>query len=129
MKREEFVRFRKKMKRTQVQMAHLLGLSIKAVHSYEQGWRGIPSHVERQLLYLASRLGGGVYGQTPCWVVKKCPEERRRNCPAWEFNAGEACWFIGGTHCCGTAHKSWKEKMKVCRQCDMLKPVLQVQTT
>ena len=36
---KEFKRFRKKIDKTQKQMAQLLGVSIKAVHSYEQGSR------------------------------------------------------------------------------------------
>jgi DNA-binding transcriptional regulator YiaG len=48
----EFLGFRKKLNKTQQQMARLLGTSIKAVHSYEQGWRNIPAHIERQMLFL-----------------------------------------------------------------------------
>jgi hypothetical protein len=39
-------------------MAQLLGTSIKAIHSYEQGWRTIPVHVERQLYFLLTRKSG-----------------------------------------------------------------------
>ncbi|MDH3720234.1 MAG: helix-turn-helix domain-containing protein, partial [Desulfobacteraceae bacterium] len=46
---EEFAIFRKKLSKTQKQMASLLGVSIKAIHSYEQGWRSVPPHVERQM--------------------------------------------------------------------------------
>ena len=56
MDRTEFKEFRKQLNKTQKQMAQLLGVSIKAVHSYEQGWRSVPAAVERQLLFLASRL-------------------------------------------------------------------------
>ena len=54
--KKEFSYFRKKMSKTQKQMAQLLGTSLKAVHSYEQGWRQIPTHVERQLFFLLSRI-------------------------------------------------------------------------
>jgi DNA-binding XRE family transcriptional regulator len=37
--RKEFAGFRKMMKKTQREMEQLLGVSIKAIHSYEQGWR------------------------------------------------------------------------------------------
>ncbi|MBW1725430.1 MAG: helix-turn-helix transcriptional regulator, partial [Deltaproteobacteria bacterium] len=49
MDRKEFRYFRKKLGKTQLQMAQLLGVSLKAVHSYEQGWRSVPSYVERQV--------------------------------------------------------------------------------
>ncbi|MBU1234119.1 MAG: helix-turn-helix domain-containing protein, partial [Proteobacteria bacterium] len=39
MEKEAFVTIRKKMSRTQKQLAELLGVSLKAIHSYEQGWR------------------------------------------------------------------------------------------
>jgi DNA-binding XRE family transcriptional regulator len=53
---KEFKRFRQRMNKTQRQMAQLLGMSLKAIHSYEQGWRNIPVHVERQMLFLISRM-------------------------------------------------------------------------
>ena len=56
MDNKEFAAFRKALKKTQKQIAELLGTSIKAVHSYEQGWRKVPAHVERQLFFLVSRL-------------------------------------------------------------------------
>jgi len=117
---KEFSRFRKKLNKTQKQMAQLLGVSIKAVHSYEQGWRSIPPHVERQMFFLMARKRGAIKTQKPCWIVKKCPTKQKKDCPAWEFQAGKLCWFINGTICCGTAHEKWKEKMKVCRNCEVL---------
>jgi len=55
---KEFARFRKKLGKTQKQIAQLLGVSIKAVHSYEQGWRNIPAHAETQMLFLISKKRG-----------------------------------------------------------------------
>ena len=101
-------------------MAQLLGTSIKAVHSYEQGWRSIPPHAERQVYFLVSRLNKNSNERTPCWKVLGCPDERRNQCPAWEFHAGDLCWFINGTICEGRVHKTWKEKMKSCRSCTVL---------
>jgi hypothetical protein len=59
--------------------------------------------------------------QKSCWIVKKCPPELKKQCPAWEFRAGKLCWLINGTICDGTVYKNWKEKMKVCRSCDVFK--------
>ena len=50
---KEFKKWRKKLNKTQKEIAQLLGLSVKAVHSYEQGWRNIPAHVERQMFFPA----------------------------------------------------------------------------
>ena len=116
----EFLEFRKKLNKTQQQMARLLGTSIKAVHSYEQGWRNIPAHIERQMFFLISRMRGKSARQKPCWIIKKCPPDRKKECPAWEFRAGELCWFINGTICESLPQKNWREKMKICRSCKVL---------
>ena len=41
----EFAFYRKQLGKTQREMGQLLGTSIKAIHSYEQGWRNVPVHV------------------------------------------------------------------------------------
>jgi len=120
---KEFKKFRKKLEKTQRQMAQLLGVSIKAVHSYEQGWRSIPVHVERQVYFLLSRVTTTNNGKMLCWDIKSCPTEKKKQCPAWEFQAGDLCWFINGTICDGNAHRTWKEKMKFCRSCEVMKTI------
>ena len=50
---KEFLRARKILEKTQKELAELLGSSIKAVHSYEQGWRTVPAHVERQIFFFS----------------------------------------------------------------------------
>jgi len=125
MNRKEFSYFRKKMNKTQKQMAQLLGTSIKAIHSYEQGWRFIPPHAERQMFFLLSKIKGIKKGQKSCWTIKKCPPKLKKQCPAWEFNAGKLCWFINGTICEGAAQKTWEEKMKICRACDVFLSLLE----
>ncbi len=124
MDREEFKHYRKIIGKTQLQMSQLLGTSIKAVHSYEQGWRTIPTHVERQMFFLISRLKENKKDLKPCWVIKKCPPETKSRCPAWEFQSGTLCWFINGTICEGIVHNNWKEKMVKCRSCDVFKAML-----
>ncbi len=118
MESKEFVKIRKKLGRTQKQMGELLGISIKAIHSYEQEWRSIPPSVERQLFFLLFRLETGESGRKDCWDIKECPTELKSRCPAWEFQAGELCWFINGTICEGVPQKNWSEKMKICRLCE-----------
>ncbi len=116
---KEFSFFRKKLNKTQKEMAQLLGTSIKAVHSYEQGWRSVPPHVERQVFYLVSNTRGGATGRKNCWVVNRCPRDQKVKCPAWEFKSGKLCWFINGTICGGAIHKDWSEKMNICRSCEV----------
>ncbi|HUT69539.1 MAG TPA: helix-turn-helix transcriptional regulator [Desulfatiglandales bacterium] len=124
---EKFLQARKKLGKTQKQLAELLGTSLKAVHSYEQGWRSVPAHVERQLFFLVSRKRGDQNEGKACWVIKRCPPDRKKQCPAWEFRAGRLCWFINGTICGGIVHKNWNEKMKICRNCEVLSYLLQPQ--
>lgn len=118
MESQQFKQIRNKLNKTQKELSQLLGVSIKAIHSYEQGWRKIPHHVERQLLFLLSRTID-TDGKTPreCWEILECPEDKFQSCPAWEFKTGDLCWFINGTKCSGNVHASWQDKMKECRKC------------
>lgn len=120
MDKKEFSSFRKKLNKTQQQLAQLLGTSVKAVHSYEQGWRAIPHHVERQLLFLIVRTNRLKKEPSPCWAMKNCSQETKRRCPAWEFQSGDLCWMINGTICEGLVQKTWNDKMKICRSCKVL---------
>ena len=124
MDNKEFVHTRKRLSKTQKQMAGLLGTSLKAVQSYEQGWRTIPAHAERQIYFLLSMKGEKKGNQRPCWVIKKCPAGRKTECPAWEFQSGRLCWFINGTTCEGKVQKDWQKKMKICRSCEVIAGLL-----
>lgn len=125
MESSELAYFRTRLGKTQQQMAQLLGVSIKAVHSYEQGWRKIPGHVERQVYFLVSRkIAGFEKTIKPCWVEKKCSGDLKKKCPAYELKAGKLCWFINGTVCDGEVKKNWQEKMALCRTCDIFKALL-----
>ena len=117
MNKKEFSQIRRDLGKTQKQMAQLLGTSLKAIQSFEQGWRDIPAYVERQALFLMALKSSQNKRTGPCWVVKRCSEKIRQQCSAWELQAGHLCWFINGTICEGTVRKSWQEKMKICRQC------------
>ena len=121
---KEFIAYRKRMSKTQRQMAQLLGTSLKAIHSYEQGWRSIPAHVERQILYLITQKLRPSGRQKKCWQIKNCPNDIKTKCPAWEFKTGTLCWFINGTICNGTVHDTWQEKMQVCRKCVVFNSLL-----
>ena len=124
MDNKEFKKIRKRLNRTQKEIAQLLCVSKKAVHSYEQGWRNIPPYVERQMIFLLSRMNETLKDQKSCWEVKKCPPTIKKHCPAWEFHTGELCWFINGSTLCGYELKDWKQKMESCRSCEILKSFL-----
>ena len=121
MDKREFSQIRYGLGKTQDQLAQLLGISLKAVQSFEQGWRNIPAHTERQLLFLLTLKRSHSKGNGPCWVIQKCPVGIKQKCPAWEFQAGHLCWFINGTVCQGKVQESWQKKMKICRQCEVFR--------
>src|SRR5512139_3570539 len=107
MQGKDFCSIRKNLGKTQKQMSELLGISLKAVQSFEQGWRGIPAYVERLALFLLATKMGTRERLTPCWEIRRCSPEMREMCPAWEFKSGHLCWFINGTICQGKTRMSW----------------------
>lgn len=124
MNKKEFAEVRHRLARTQTEMANLLGISPKAIQSFEQGWRKIPVHVERQILFLLAKQRSKGKKNLPCWEIKKCLPSIRQECPAWEFQSGDLCWFINGTICQSVVHQSWAKKMKTCRRCEVFQHTL-----
>lgn len=125
MNAQEFSNARRSLGKSQSETANLLGISLRAVQSFEQGWRPVPVHVERQLLFLMAMRRGRM--ERPCWLIRACPQEVREACPAWEFNAGHICWFITGTICQGAVQGSWKSKIGICRTCEVFKSMFESQ--
>ena len=119
MKGKDFCSIRKNMGKTQKQMSEILGVSLKAIQSFEQGWRRIPAHVERQTLFLLAMKTGSREQVSPCWEIRCCSREMLENCPAWEFKSGHLCWFINGTICQGKPRGSWSQKMVLSRKCEV----------
>lgn len=86
--------------KSQRKLVELLGLSLKAVESYEQGWRSVPSNVERMLYFLLFKLNQKAFeAEFPCWEATSCPEERRGHCVAYVAQEGYFCWFFTGGLC------------------------------
>ena len=117
MEKKEFSKARRHLEKTQGQMAPLLGVSLKAIQSFEQGWRKIPTYIERQTLFLLAMKTSRLNKARPCWETRKCSLEIKQNCPAWEFRVGNLCWFINGTVCDGEIQESWRKKMRICQKC------------
>jgi DNA-binding XRE family transcriptional regulator len=96
----EFARLRAALGKSQRELAELLGLSQKAIESYEQGWRNVPAHVERMLYFLLFKLNDAAIADAePCWESTGCPEERRESCVAYVAREGRFCWFFTGKLC------------------------------
>jgi hypothetical protein len=122
---KKFVYYRKQLGLTQKELAQLLVTSVKTIHSYEQGWRNIPDSIERQIFFLISGKNKLANPQ-PCWIVKKCPKDRKKQCPAWKFKNGQLCWFITGTLCEGHVNNNWSEKIQICKSCKVFEPILDI---
>lgn len=119
MDKSVFTEIRQRLGKTQRELAAMLGVSLKGVQSFEQGWRSIPAHVERQMLFLAAVKANGTPLNPPCWEVRNCTEEMRRSCPAWGLRTPVFCWMVNGQICGGRIQESWAEKMEICRNCRM----------
>ena len=100
MQKDEFIKVRKKLGKTQKEMATLLGISKKTVESYEQGLRNISVNNERIIYFLLFKLNMEKFGEMEfCWDKKKCPPGTREYCIAWIAREGFFCWFITGKVC------------------------------
>lgn len=114
MDKDEFRYYRKKLGKTQQELAEVLGMSLKTVHSYEQGWRAVPPHIARYFYFLIASQRHKDKPLVLCWERKLCLE--KENCPAWEFNSGHLCWFICGTRY-QTCEGEGKNKLDSCKTC------------
>lgn len=121
---KEFVQIRRSLGKTQEQLSLLLCVSAKAIQSYEQGWRHIPTHIERQMFLFLSLKKFPDRRVRACWDIKNCPDGWRENCLVWELQARNFCWFINGTFCQGSKQKIWEKKIELCRECEVYKEVL-----
>ncbi|MEI6875357.1 MAG: transcriptional regulator [Spirochaetota bacterium] len=111
-----FASIRSKLGRSQREIADILGLSLKAVESYEQGWRKVPANVERILWFLYFKLNEKtIEEEAPCWERTDCPEDRSANCVARLAGEGRFCWFFTGK-LCDTAREKRGES---CYTCDV----------
>lgn len=117
MDNKEFLKLRHYLGKTQIQIAQLLGVSPRAVHSFEQGWRKIPIYIQRQLLFILYLKRTSNKNSKPCWEIHNCPIEWRNNCIAWEYKVGNLCWFVNGIFCQGEYQGNWEMKIEICLKC------------
>jgi transcriptional regulator with XRE-family HTH domain len=95
-----FARVRSLVGKSQRDIAAMLGVSLKAVESYEQGWRAVPANVERILYFILFKLREeDIFAEPDCWVTRSCPEQTRSACLAWIAKEGRYCWFFTGRLC------------------------------
>jgi hypothetical protein len=112
---------RKALGVSQSKAATLLGVSTKAIQSYEQGARSTPPYVQRTAALLLYTQWRGKHPQhPPCWQVNRCELEVRARCPAFRHQAGDLCWMLTGTVCRGVKKQSSTAKLARCQKCPVM---------
>ena len=116
---------RRELGLSQAQFARLVGFSIRAIQSCEQGWRKPGASLERSalLLLMASRNEAGL-SNLRCWEVMDCPPERRQECITYRSRQGHLCWFLNGTLCTNEKLQDWETKRPVCLNCTLFQMLM-----
>ena len=55
-------------------------------------------------------------GKTPCWEMFRCPEEVRKECPAFKYRS-MPCWEIEGTYCKLFDYGAKGDGTEICQYC------------
>ena len=116
---------RAEMGLSQSELAGLVGISSRAIQSYEQAWRQPSELVERMLLLLVvAHRNGARLSQCRCWEQTKCSPGVRKRCIAYVARQGHLCWFLTGTMCKGQRQESWSDKLRLCLDCGFMQALL-----
>ena len=112
---------REALRKSQAELADLLGLSVRAIQSYEQGWRRTPLGVQKMtLLLLCLQRRNGRALPSPCWVTRGCDAETRAACSSREFGGGRFCWlFSSATQRCKASDGS-DGSLEPCLRCPVM---------
>jgi DNA-binding transcriptional regulator YiaG len=90
---------RKTMGMTQVEFADVLGVSVRAVQSYEQGWREIPPSTLRHMFAVLASVRREQLDEVPCWELTGCDAAARSDCRSHRLGKGLFCWLVAGSGC------------------------------
>ncbi len=105
---------------TQKELASALGISAKAVQSYEQGWRDTPLRIIKQMLTLVAMNREGEVNGKPCWLVRSCASEMVAACPANKITHGRYCWSVASKSC-ARVHGDADASGLGCLECDVVR--------
>lgn len=106
-------------------LAKLLGVSTRAVQSYEQGWRRVPVHVQKSAALLCYLQRRRELGAPPsCWEAMACEPAMRDGCPVYRLRAGDLCWLVHGQNCPERNGGSWENEIAACETCPAMAPWL-----
>ena len=113
-------KIRKKIGMTQSSLSKALGVSIRAVQSYEQGWRDVPTHIMVQLLVLAAAYYTGGE-RKKCWEIMGCTPESMKKCPCCKTD-GMLCWLVTGRQ--SAPCKDGDNDISACLKCPVVQQIL-----
>lgn len=119
---EAVKRIRGKVGMTQAQVANALGVSLRAIQSYEQGWREVPTHIMIQLLVLAAAHHPAKAKREACWEITGCSLERQVKCPC-RHTDGSLCWLVSGRKCAENVDSTAND-IKKCLDCPVVNQFL-----
>ncbi len=119
---ERMKKIRAKVGMTQAEVAQALGVSIRAIQSYEQGWREVPTHIMVQMLVLAAAHHTLPDERRSCWDITGCPPERQAKCPCRRTD-GRLCWLVSGRLCSGPS-TSGAHDIQGCMNCPVIQHIL-----
>ena len=107
---------------TQTKVAQALGISVRAIQSYEQGWREVPTHVLVQLLVLAAAYRSSSTERKACWEITGCFAEGQKKCPC-RHTDGRLCWLVSGRMCAGHSANGLND-LSACMSCPVIQKIL-----
>ncbi len=117
----DLLKVRESLGKSQSEFADLLGVSVRAVQSYEQGWRATPPLVQKMAILLLFLKFQQTNKAQPCYKIKGCSAEKRQKCTADQMCDGQMCWIVTGNSHDGKKLKNWDAKAAKCRKCEILK--------
>jgi len=110
---------------SQAELADLIGVSARAVQSWEQGWRKPSAAFEKALLLLEMAVYQGEnFGSRVCWEVTHCPQGTREARLAYRARQGHLCCFFTGNLCRGRRLRTWEDKKAMGMECSFSKSLL-----
>ena len=108
---------RSRMQWSRGEVASFLGVSRKAVESYEQGWRAVPDRVWKQLITtVALQHEYPLRQHSRCWELTGCPRTIRDECFSYQKMHGHFCWMTA-TNNCRKAHLGAERGYLECVNC------------
>ena len=113
---------RAKIGMTQAKVAQALGISVRAIQSYEQGWREVPTHISLQLLVLAAAYRPASTERKACWKITGCLPERQQKCPC-RCTDGRLCWLVSRRMCAGHSANG-RNDLSACMSCPVVQQIL-----